>query len=549
MIEVLLNLGGGVALLLWAVGQIQTGVQRAFMQELRSGLRLATSSRWVAGAAGTGAAIALQSATGAAMLTAAFVSMGTLGTAAGLAVLLGADLGSAVAARILLSPIGALVPVLLILGVPFYLSARAPKLRQMGRILIGLGLVLLALGLIKEATIPMRGSQIIGEIVVYLGTDLYAAFLIGAILAWVVHSSVAAVLMVVTFASQGVLPVAGAAALVLGANMGGALIALTLTLSFKSDVRRIVLANLLARGLGAVVVLVCLKLAPGFLGYLGGSAGAQAINLHLAFNFIVAVVGLPLLTPLLALTTRLVRDSGSADVRRTTALDANAIADPDKAVLCTKREVLRMGEDVLDMTVRAMTLFDKWQSETAQAVKAGKKNVDRLHFDIKLYAAEAQKTKLTEAQRDATAELIKTAGHFAEAADLVSSSLVELARRLSIEGLEFSEAGKRDIDNFHDGVVANLQLALNVLVSSDADAARQLVEEKVMIRSEEQRLQKRHHKRLRKGNLASIETTNLHQDALRTLKQINASFAYVAYPIVEKTGDLLSSRLQVRDGS
>lgn len=548
MIVFLLNLGGGVALLLWGVRQIQVGVQRAFMGELRSGLRVATSSRWAAGAAGAGAAIALQSATGVAMLMAAFVSLGTLGAPAGLALLLGADLGSALAARILLTPIGALIPVLLILGVPLYLSARTPKLRQTGRILIGLGLVLIALGLIREATIPMRQSDIVGDIVVYLGRDLYAAFLIGAVLAWAVHSSVAAVLMVVTFAAQGLLPVEGAAALVLGANLGGAIIAFTLTLSAKHDVRRVILANIVMRGLGAAIALFALNLAPHILDNLGASAGARAINLHLVFNLCVVMIGLPLVNVLLSLTTPLVLKAASADTRRTTALDPAAIENPDQAMACAKREILRIGECVVDMTVKVIDLFAKWQPEQAEFIDAAKKEVDDLHLETKLYIAQIQKNKLTDKQSRRVMELAKVAGHFAEAGDLVSSSLVDLARKLSIEGLSFSNAGNREIVEFHDRVVANLQLSLNVLLSADPDSARQLVEEKDMIRTEEQRLQKRHIKRLRKGNMASIETTNLHQEALRTLKQINASFAYIAYPIVEDTGDLLSSRLLTREG-
>lgn len=548
MIVVLLNLGGGVALLLWAVRQIQVGVKRAFMGELRSTLRLASTSRWAASSAGVGAAIALQSATGVAMLMAAFVSLGTLSPPMGLALMLGADLGSALAALILLAPIGAVIPVLTVLGVPLYLSARRPKLRQTGRILIGLGLVLLALELIRDATIPMRQSDIVVDIVVYLGRDLYAAFLIGAVLAWAVHSSVAAVLMFVTFAAQGLLPAQGAAALVLGANLGGAFVAFTLTLSSKNTVRHIIIANLLMRGFGAALALFVLNLAPDLLSKLGSSAGSQVISLHLVFNLCVVALGTLLLSVLLKLSTALIPGDGSVDIRRTSALDDNVVTSPDQAMACVTREILRMGEDVIEMTVRVIDLFSKWQSEQAGFIKAAKKDVDGVHLDIKLYIAQMQKMKMTGEQSRQTMELTKVAGHFAEAGDLVTSNLVDLARRMSIDGLAFSDAGQRDIIEFHSRIVANLHLALNVLVSADADSARQLVEEKDMLRSEEKRLQKRHIKRLRKGNLASIETTNLHQEALRALKQINASFAYVAYPIVEDAGDLLSSRLSVRDG-
>ncbi|KMW56517.1 Sodium-dependent phosphate transporter [Candidatus Rhodobacter oscarellae] len=477
---------------------------------------------------------------------AAFVSLGTLGMPAGLALLLGADLGSAIAARILLAPIGALIPFLLVIGVPLYLSKHAPKRRQAGRILVGLALVLLALGLIRDATVPLREAKLVGDIVEYLGRDLYAAFLIGAVLAWAVHSSVAAVLMIVTFAAEGMLPAQGAAALVLGANLGGSMIPFTLTLSEKMDVRRIVVANLLARGVGAAVVLFALNLVPSALGYLGETAGGQAINLHLAYNLGVVLLGLPVLSLLLKMSAFFVRVDVAEPAQRTSALDDRVLDSPDQALACATREIIRMGETVVDMAASVVALIHAWQPQNADQIGEAEQEVDELHLAIKLYVAQIQKAKLTEQQSKRAMELAKIAGNLEEAANLVSGNLVDLARKLSIDGLSFSDAGLRELSDFHARVLANLQLSLNVLVTSDADASRQLVEEKDMVRAEEQRLQKRHLRRLRKGNMASIETTNIHQEALRVLKQINALFAYVGYPIVEDTGDLLSSRLLSR---
>ena len=130
-----------------------------------------------------------------------------------------------------------------------------------------------------------------------------------------------------------------------------------------------------------------------------------------------------------------------------------------------------------------------------------------------------------------------------EAGDRIAVNLVALGQKMHDGALVFSEQGLAELVDFHDQVVSNGQLALRVLTTGDVEAARQLVAEKDRIRIEEQRLQERHLKRLQKGATASLETTNIHQETLRLLKQINAALTYVAYPIAEETGDLLESRL------
>jgi phosphate:Na+ symporter len=135
------------------------------------------------------------------------------------------------------------------------------------------------------------------------------------------------------------------------------------------------------------------------------------------------------------------------------------------------------------------------------------------------------------------------ANNLEEAADRIAVNLLALAKKMSDEAITFSDQGLSDLEQFHDQVVTNGQLALSVLTTGNAEAARQLVAEKDRIRLEEQKLQERHLERLQLGATASIETTNIHQETLRLLKQINAALTYVAYPIAEETGDLLGSRL------
>jgi phosphate:Na+ symporter len=136
-----------------------------------------------------------------------------------------------------------------------------------------------------------------------------------------------------------------------------------------------------------------------------------------------------------------------------------------------------------------------------------------------------------------------TAINLEAASNAIAESMVDMARQKHEEGLTFSESGWRELCDFHDRVLSNVQLALNVLMTGDHDSARQLVAEKEKVREIERELQTTHLDRLRQGRVESIETSNIHQATIRALKQVNTVFSMIAYPILSASGDLLESRL------
>lgn len=539
-----LHIAGAAALLIWAVRLVRTGVERGWSVQLRSWLRRGADNRLMAAGAGTAAAVLLQSSTAVAILTANFVATGTLAAKAGFAVLLGGDLGSAIVAQILLTRADWLVPVLMVAGVAIFQKSVAREGRMAGRVLIGLALIFVALGMIREATEPLREARGMVQAMTYLGGDPLTAFAIGALFAWAVHSSVAAVLLFVTLASSGMLPVTAGIAMVLGANLGGAFIAFFLTLGSEIAARRIVVANLLVRGGGALLCLLALVLLRPPLDWLGGTPARQIINLHLLFNAALLVLALPLTGLLMRAASRLIAPPATAPLLdRVSALDPAALSSPDRALACAAREILQMGEGVEAMLRTVLPLYSDWDESTAAALRRKEEEVDKIHLETKLYLAKLQRTDQDEHTRQRGLDLAEMAVNLENAGNAVSQNMLSQAQRLHDEGLSFSETGRREINDFHDRVLSNAQAALNVLMTLNPDAARALVEEKDHVRDIEQALQRSHLERLKEGRAESIETSNIHQETLRALKQVNTAFTQVAYPILSETGDLLSSRL------
>lgn len=543
MIALATQLAAAVALLLWSVRLIRTGVERAFLPELKRGLKGLSDRRVLAAAGGGLAAMVLQSSTAVGLIGAGFAVSGMLAPASALALLLGADLGSALMAQVLLLPVEAVVPYALLIGVVTFLKAGRRRTKQIGRILIGIALVLMSLGMIRAATVPIGADPIVQSIAIYFQNDLASAYVLGALLAWAMHSSIAAVLTFATFAVTGLIGAPVAAALVIGANLGGAVVPLALLWSQDRPGRLVVLGNLVARG-GMTLAALALLLTDSLdLALLGASSGQQAMTLHILLNAAVLLLALPLTEPLVRLAGMALPRHTAGATEQVTALDPGALDHVPLALACTQRELLRMAETVQTILMPVVKLFRTWDAELARTIELREDEIDRMHFEIKIYVSRLRESALEGSQEKKTLELVAMANSLEDAADRIAVDLVALARKMSDEAITFSREGLGDIEQFHDQVATNGQLALGVLTTGDAEAARQLVAEKDRIRIEEQHLQERHLKRLQNGTTASIETSNIHQETLRLLKQINAALAFVAYPIAEETGDLLGSRL------
>lgn len=490
-------------------------------------------------------ALLLQSATAVAIMVSNFVSAGTLGAVVGLAMLLGADIGSALVVKVLLAKQAFMVPLLLFLGVALFLRGSNRRTRQVGRIFIGLALILVSLDMIRDAAEPLMNNAAITSAMGYLGNDLATAFIVGAVFTWLVHSSVAAILLVVTLVAQGLMPQSAAVAIVLGANLGGVIIAFILTLSSGIHARQMILANALIRGGGAAAVLAWFSLYGMNLGWLGQSDVAQVINLHVVFNLCLTVLAMPFLKPAIAAIGIILpeRTQSKPALARLSALDPASLSNPDHALGCASREILHMGEVVAGMLGHAMPLYQTWDATQAQSIRTDEQTVRNAHSDVKLFLARLNKAGLADAQGARSLELSTLAMNMDAAADLIARNMVDLAQRLDAEKVKFSPDGWRELTDFHDRVLGNIQSALNVMMTQEVDAARALIADKDSVRQIEQELHRKHLARLQKGTIESIETSNIHQETLRALKQVNTYFAAVSQPILAQSGILLDSRL------
>ena len=544
---VLLHLGGAVALLLWAARMVRTGVERAYGSALREHARKVLQNPLLAALAGCVLAIAFQSATAVGLIVSGFAAQSLVSVTSGIVALLGADLGSAIAVRLLSFDLSDLAPALLLAGTAIFMSSANRVWQQSGRILVGVGLLLLSLRLIGEASEPLRGSSLLPVIAEHFRNDYATAFLVAALAAWLFHSSVAAILLIASLAGKGLAPPEASIIMMLGANFGGAMIALGLTRNGAAEQRAVIFGNIILRGLGAVAAAVIASHWHWDMTRLASGAALQVVHAHIGFNLMLLVTGIPLAPVAAHFARRLSRASFRPDpnvaMEEASALDEKALDTPAIALASATREVLRLCELVEAMLVRVIALFRTEAEGDIEALTAFDDRVDRRHNEIKLFLARATTRKLSEPEAMRCQELVGACVKLEQVGDIITRNLLVHVQKKRDRHLEFTEEGWRELTAMHATVLANARLAFNVLVSRDQDIACQLVMEKDKLRDAEKVASRQHFERLRSGSPLSIETSSIHLDTIRDFKEINALLASLAYPILEEHGLLRGTRL------
>jgi phosphate:Na+ symporter len=546
----LLNLFGGVALLIWATRMVRTGVLRAFGERLRNIIAATTGHRLAACGAGIAVAAALQSSAATGVLLTTFADRRLIALAPALAVMLGADIGSTFVVQLLAFDAKALVPVLLVAGVAAFMLATSSLLRQVGRVAIGLALMILALGLIVGASEPLRSNWLLALVLQRLAGEPLLALAIAAGLTCLVHSSVATILLFVSLAAAGVLEPRLAFVLVLGANVGSGLIPLGLAWRSGIVARRVLVGNLVFRFAGACIALLFVEPVAAGLAMLDGGVPRQLANFHTAFNVALALVFLPLTGVAARLLERIIAESPPAPAERKLGhLDEQAFDRPAIALSGASREVLNLADRVEIMLREAILPFEETDGRRREEIKQLDQSVDALQEEIKLYLTRLTRRPLSEADSRRAFDLIVFTTNLEHVGDIIDKNLLELAAKKQRLNLSFSPEGWQELKRMHAIAVEQMRLAVTVFVTQDSDMARQLVEAKDQVRAIEREATENHLRRLREGTVASIETSSLHLDMLRDLKRIVAHLTMVAHPILEATGELRASRLKHRPPS
>jgi len=538
----LLGLAGAIALFLWGTHMAQTGVQRALGPRLRQILGQTLSNRTKAFFAGIGLTLLLQSSTATCLMAASFTANGMVDLLPAMAVMLGANVGTALIVQVLAFDVAIASPVLVLAGFLMFRRTQNALVHDLGRALIGLGLMLLALhqmlGILTgvETAPEFRTAMGIVAAVPALG------FILAAIAAWGVHSSVAVVLLIISLASHGALPLDVAFVSVLGANLGTAINPLLEAGAATPDARRLPLGNLGNRIVGIALTLLAVGPLARWLG--GALTPSHAVaTFHLAFNLVFALLMLPLLKPAEALLNQLLPARPAADPAAPLYLDRSARETPLVALGGAAREALRLADVLEQMLHGAHDALVKNDRKLIEETRNRDDVLDGLNTAIKKYLTSIEADALNEDDQRRLNQILVFAMHIEQAGDVIDRNLLPHVSKRLKRGLIKGESDS-DLADLMDRLVSNLRTAASLFMTEDARVARQLAEEKVTFRRAEREAVAAHFDVMRNDRVGQGMQSAIHLDLLRDMKLINSLIvAAAAYPVLDRAGELLPTRL------
>src|SRR5947208_3474664 len=542
----LMDLAGAVALLIWGVHMVQTGITRAYGPQLRRMLGYALGNRFKAFLAGVGVTSILQSSTATGLMVTAFAAGGLVDLVPALTVMLGANVGTTLIVQVLSFDVSRVSFLFILIGVFMFRRSAVTRTRDLGRVGIGLGLMLIALQRLFTMITPFEDVPSLRILLGAVTTDPLIDVLLAAGLTWAAHSSVAVVLLIMAFAAQGVVPPHAAFALVLGANFGTALNPL-LESGVTGDpaAKRLPIGNLINRIVGCALALALLNWIGPALMTIEPNAGRAVADFHTGFNIVLALLFFPLLKPFARLLVRLLPAClDTADPSQPLYLDWAARETPSIALAVAAREALRMV-DVFEAMLRgALDSLNRGDRKRVAETARMDDVLDRLDTAIKEYLTSLDIDALDDIDHRRLSEILAFTTNLEHAGDIVEKSLMPLATKRIKRGISFSETGRHEIREMLERLTSNARAAAAVFMTEDPRTARRLLGEKEIFRELETRATEEYFGRARADRTESIEMSTLFLDIVRDLKRVNAHLAAAAYPILEGRGELLPSRLK-----
>ncbi len=535
MTKLLIILFGGMALLLYGMQLAGEGLQRAAGARLRQMLTHLTANRVSAALTGAGVTALIQSSTATTVMLIGFVQAGLLSLHQAMGIILGADVGTTLTVQLLAFKIYDYALLLVGFGFTALLFAKRGVFRDFGQALLGFGLIFLGLKLMIEGMAPLRESPLVAQALLAFAETPVLGVAAAAAFSALVHSSAATIGLAIALAAHGLLPLPGAVALVLGANVGTCATALAASMGSTTEAKRVAVAHIAFKLLGVAVVWPFLGPFVDLVGLSAVDPARQIANAHTFFNVTISLLFLPFQGAAGRLIVALVPDRPEEETRfRTRYLDDRFADQPALAIGQATREALRMADIAQGMLRDAAAVFRTDSQELLEDVERRDDQLDYLEREIKLYLTRLAKQTMTEDLARREIALLGFIGNMENIGDIIDKNLMDLGRKKIYQGRRFSEPGEAELMDFHAQVAKNLERAIVAFAAGDRSLAQEVLEQRAVIRQRERDLRQSHLDRLRAGLAESMETSEIHLDVLTNLKRINSHITAVVFPIVEQ---------------
>jgi len=532
---VLIALFGGMALLLYGIRLSGEALQRAAGNRLKTLLTGMSKNRLLAVASGAAMTAIIQSSAATTLMLIGFVSAGLMSFRQTLGIILGADIGTTFPVQLIAFRVTDYAPVLVGVGFTIGFVASRRVMKDIGQTVLGLGLMFLGLKLILADAGALEANPLARQVIAALAESPVMAVIFGAAVSALVASSAATIGLALALSTAGLMPLPGAVAVVVGANIGTCATALMAAMGATAEAKRVAVAHIAFKVLGGALAVPFMGPFTDFVARTAVDPARQIANAHTFFN-----IGISLLfLPFTALAARAIEamvpdDEIGENPFKTRYLDDRSLDQPALALGQATREALRMADVVQGMLRDVIPALRADAPELIEQVEQRDDQADFLEREIKLFLARLGREAMGPDVSRREIGLISVIGNLENIGDIIDKNLMELARKRLYQARRFSDAGWAEILEFHGLVSKNLERAIAAFAANDRALAQEVLDQRPLMRQREREMRESHLNRLRSGLTESLETSEIHLDVLTNLKRISSHVSALIFPILEE---------------
>ncbi|MDN5344545.1 MAG: phosphate:Na+ symporter [Clostridia bacterium] len=525
------GLAGGLALFLFGMNLISTGLQKAAARQVQQLLGAVTKNRFYGMMAGLVVTIFLQTSAVTTVLLVGFVSAGLMSLGQALGVILGAAIGSTLTAQLIALRLSDYALWAVVAGLIPYLFARRLRWHHLGQAILGFGLIFYGAALMGSATAPLNNSPAFIATLDRMAAHPWVMMAVATLFTAIVQGSAAPVVLAMTLASQGALALEPALGIVLGANLGTTATALISSVALSREAKRVALAHFFFKLAGVLIFLPFLGLYSQLSRLTSPDVAHQVANGHTLFNVINMFLFLPFTSWVGHLMQKVLPDAPEEE-KVAKYLDAGMLDIPELALAGATQELLRMAGIIrVEMFPRVMQPLAEREMELLEKLRGLDNILDYLYRAVAGYLARMNQGNLSEEQLLAQTRLLYIANDLEHIGDVV----VEMAhqwRKIEASGVEFSPAGQAELQEMFKKVRENFTMAMEAFAAADEALAARVIKGHPEILRLEKNLRYSHFQRLQQENRLSLETTSVHMEIINQLLRLNSHSVSIAQAVM-----------------
>ena len=521
--QIVFALLGGLAIFLYGLKSLSTGLQEIAGKKLNRVLEILTSVPFVGMLVGAVITIIVQSSTLTTVMTVSFVNSAILNLKQAAAVIMGANIGTTLTAH--LAAFQGFTNIWMYcaaVGFAVLFIAQSKNIKSVGNVLFAIAMLALGIALMSDAMRPLRGDPAFANLILRFGENRLLGMLVGLVFTAIVQSSTAVTVTVVTMTSQGLIGLDAALVLIIGANIGTCFTAVIASINGTIAAKRAAAVHVILNVFAAVIFLIflpqfktaVLAISPYY------DVARQAANAHTIFSLAIVIVFLPIITPFVKFVEKIVpeRMSAKSSSKETRFLNWKLISSPAVAINLAQQELLHMA-DIAGRNIR-LAIDGLLQRDPAllKQLKQQEKLVDRLEKEIVRYLATVSQMPMGRSMSIRHAGLLHAANDIERISDH-ARSIGRSAKLLIDSERTLPEDALLEIENMYKPLAEIYDTAVKSVRTNSRALGLQVKELKTRVDAHERAMRAQHMTRMVSGDI-NAEDGIVFQEILANLERI-----------------------------